>query len=126
MDQKLNHGEPPVAQKGPRDVDVLEEDHATRSPAADRNDLRRRLRATGMAPAVADDLIRGHPLPAVRDALDALDARRTTNSAGWLVGAITERWDLKAKAAPGKGPAAIVRSLLDADAARLVQGWITL
>jgi hypothetical protein len=61
--------------------------------------LTRRLRAAGVAAAVADDLVARFPTEQVADALDVLPARTCSNAAGWLVRAISDGWQLYDEAA---------------------------
>ena len=61
--------------------------------------LTRRLRAAGVATAVADDLVARFPAQQVADALEVLPARRCSNAAGWLVRAISDGWKLHDEAA---------------------------
>lgn len=52
------------------------------------------LRAAGVTPAVADDLVARFPAQQVADALEVLPARTCSNAAGWLVRAISGGWQL--------------------------------
>jgi DNA-binding transcriptional ArsR family regulator len=60
------------------------------------------LTAVGLAPAVAADLVAEHPGAVVRDALDAVGVKRLHNPAGWVVRAISGRWDVSGDAAQAR------------------------
>jgi len=56
--------------------------------------LIRRLRVTGVAANVAEDLVARYPAQQICDAAEVLPARHCSNAAGWLVRAISDGWQL--------------------------------
>ncbi len=69
---------------------------------ADRPRLVTLLTAAGVAPSVAAGLVTEHPAELVRDAVEAVGVERLHNPAGWLVRAISGRWDLSAEVAEAR------------------------
>ncbi len=61
---------------------------------ADRTQLVAHLTAVDVAPSVAPGLVEEHPTKLISDVLEAVGAKRLHNPAGWLVRAISGRWDL--------------------------------
>jgi len=80
-----------------------------------------RLTAAGVAPPVAAGLVKEHPAELVRDALQAVGAKRLHNPAGWLVRAISGRWDLSDEVAEAAAMAARARARERDEAAALEQ-----
>jgi hypothetical protein len=82
-----------------RDVDVVKEQQhvgaGTRTTAAiGAGELRGRLVGLGVTERVADDLVSRYPLDRVRDAVDAAELRPPRRTAGWIVTALRDGWDL--------------------------------
>ncbi len=87
---------------------------------ADRTQLVAHLTAAGVAPSVAAGLAEEHPAKLISDALEAGGAKRLHNPAGWLVRAISGRWDLSDEVAEVRAVRARTRAR-ERDAAAAVE-----
>jgi hypothetical protein len=68
--------------------------HRTASNGEQSQLLRGRLEHLGVAGHVADDLVGRYPHDRIRDAVDAAELRGARNTAGWVVTALRDGWDL--------------------------------